>query len=101
MATSPSTAQSLSSMEEQQPDQPISTQLDGEAGHAAVTSQPTGAKQQVPPPTMDSPEQTEEVKAMDQLTVISDNTETSNHTCPVLKHTCLTTSANIMTLYVI
>ncbi|KAM7387656.1 hypothetical protein PAMA_010003 [Pampus argenteus] len=84
MATSPSGVQSLSSMEEpqQQPDQPISTQLDGEEGHA-VTSQPAGAKQQNPPPTMDAPEQTEEVKAMDQLTVINDNMETSNGVCPV------------------
>ncbi|CAK6980124.1 trafficking regulator of GLUT4 1 [Scomber scombrus] len=85
MATSPSTTQPSSSMEEpQQPDQPISTQPDGEADHAAVTSQPTGAKQQVPPPTTDAPEQAEDGQSMDQLTVMSDNTETSNGIGPVM-----------------
>ncbi|XP_070837907.1 trafficking regulator of GLUT4 1 [Chaetodon trifascialis] len=85
MAASPSTAQPPSSMEEsQQPHQPISTQQDGEADHAAVTSQPVSVDQQVPPPTADAPgaKQTED-KDMDHLTVITDNMETSNGIGPV------------------
>lgn len=83
MATSPSTAQQPSSMEEpQQPDQPISTQPDGEAAASAVTSQPTTAEQQTQPTTTDAPEskQTE----MDHLTVISDSMETSNGVVPAM-----------------
>lgn len=85
MATSPSTTQQPSNMEEpQQPDQPISTQQDGEAAQTAVTAQPTSSDQE--PSTTDAPEaqQTEEGKAMDHLTVISENSETSNGVAPVM-----------------
>lgn len=88
MATSASVAQESSSMEEsQQPDQPVSTQDAGEAEHAAVTSQPASAEQQILPTTIDEPKQTEEGKAMDHLTVINENMETSKYnTCPVPVH---------------
>lgn len=85
MATSPSTTQPSSNMEEpQQPDQPTSTQPEGEANHTPVTSQPASAKHQVPPPTTDAPEQIEHDKAMDELTTMSDNTETINGIGPVM-----------------
>uniref|UniRef100_A0A3Q4I9F8 Proline-rich transmembrane protein 2 n=1 Tax=Neolamprologus brichardi TaxID=32507 RepID=A0A3Q4I9F8_NEOBR len=42
--------------EPQQPDQPITTQQDGEAAQTAVTSQPTSSDQQAPPSTTDGPE---------------------------------------------
>ncbi|XP_051244407.1 trafficking regulator of GLUT4 1 [Dicentrarchus labrax] len=84
MATSPSVAQPSSSMEEsQQPDQPISTQHDGQASHAAVTSQPVSAEQQAPAPTTDAPGAKQTVdRDIDHLTVISDNME-SNGIGPV------------------
>ncbi|XP_069381641.1 trafficking regulator of GLUT4 1 [Paralichthys olivaceus] len=82
MATSPSSVQPSNSMEEtQQPEQPISTQPDcGEAGHAPVTSQP--AEQGAASSTTD--EITEEGGAMEHLTVISDNMETSNGIAPAM-----------------
>ncbi|XP_039973762.1 trafficking regulator of GLUT4 1 [Xiphias gladius] len=97
MATSPSAAQPPCSMEEtQQPDQPISTQPDaGEAGHAAVTSQPGGAEQEAPSSTTDAPEavQTEEGEAIEHLTVISDDVETSNGIVPVMVDSSPTVSS--------
>ncbi|XP_026211394.1 trafficking regulator of GLUT4 1 [Anabas testudineus] len=85
MATSPSAAQESRSMEEsQQPEQPVSTQEAGEADHTAVTSQPASAEQQALPATTDEAEQVEEGKAMDHLTVISENMETSNGIGPVM-----------------
>lgn len=85
MATSPSAAQPSSSMEESQPPhQPISTQQDGEADHAVVTSQPVSSEQQAPPPTTVAPDAKPTEEGMDHLTVISDNMETSKYnTCPV------------------
>lgn len=89
MATSPSAPQPSSSMEEsQQPEQPISTQQDGEAHDTPVTSQPVSAEQRAPPPTTDAPDakQAEEDRNMDHLTVISDNMETSKYTRPAPAH---------------
>ncbi|XP_040918363.1 proline-rich transmembrane protein 2 [Toxotes jaculatrix] len=71
----------------QQPEQPISAQPDaGGAGHTAVTSQPASAEQEATSSATDAPEarQTEEGKAMDHLTVLSDNMDTSNGICPVM-----------------
>ncbi|XP_026181125.1 trafficking regulator of GLUT4 1 [Mastacembelus armatus] len=87
MATSPTTTQPSSTMDEsQQLDQPISTQQDaGDAEHSATTSQPASTEQQTEPPATDTKASpTEEEKAMDQLTVISDNMETSNGIGPVM-----------------
>ncbi|XP_071322154.1 proline-rich transmembrane protein 2 [Trachinotus anak] len=84
MATSPSAPQPPSSMDNtQQPDQPISTQP--EAGEA-MTSQPASAEQEAPSSTTDAPEakQAEEGNAVEHLTVISDNMETSNGIGPVM-----------------
>ncbi|XP_039887752.1 proline-rich transmembrane protein 2 [Simochromis diagramma] len=87
MTTSPSATHQPGNMEEpQQPDQPITMQQNGEAAQTAVTSQPTSSDQQAPPSTTDAPEaqQTEDGKGMDHLTVISENTETSNGIAPVI-----------------
>lgn len=88
MATIPSAAQESTSMEEsQQPDQPVSTQGAGEADNAAITSQPASAEQQTLPTTTDEAKQIEEGKAIDHLTVISENMETSKYnTCPAPVH---------------
>ncbi|KAK2832922.1 hypothetical protein Q5P01_016811 [Channa striata] len=87
MAASPSGAQQSSSMEEpQQPDQPVSSQQDaGEAEQAAVTSQPASSEEQTLPTTRGSEaNEAEEGKAIDHLTVISENMETSNGIGPVM-----------------
>lgn len=89
MATSPSAALPSSSMESQQPDQPISAQQDGgEADHVAVTSQPASAEPQTLTTTTGAPEgkQTEEEKAMDHLTVINENMETSKYSISMTTH---------------
>nr|XP_046271078.1 trafficking regulator of GLUT4 1 [Scatophagus argus]XP_046271079.1 trafficking regulator of GLUT4 1 [Scatophagus argus] len=91
MATSSNVAQPFSNMEESQhPDQPISTQQDGEADHTTVTSQPVSAEQEAPPPTAEQPQ---EDKNMDHLSVISDNVETSNGLGPVMVDSSPTVSS--------
>ncbi|XP_034046635.1 trafficking regulator of GLUT4 1 [Thalassophryne amazonica] len=85
MATNPSPVHLQNSMEAaQQPDQPISTQPDGETNHCTVTSQPVSAEQQALPQATDTPEakQTDESKPMEHLSVINENTETSNGVAP-------------------
>ncbi|XP_037647939.1 trafficking regulator of GLUT4 1 [Sebastes umbrosus] len=92
MAASPAAATQppSSSMEEsQQPDQPIGTQQEGAAGHGTVTSQPTGAERQAPPPTTDA----NQMEDMDHLTVIADNMETSNGVGPVMVDSSPTVSS--------
>ncbi|KAM3863998.1 uncharacterized protein ACN63O_011887 [Diretmus argenteus] len=86
MATSPSTAQPPSGVEEApQPDQPTDTKLVAEAENVPVTSQPTGAEQQDAPQTTDAsePNKTEEDMSKDHLAVISEKLETSNGIGPV------------------
>ncbi|CAJ1076489.1 trafficking regulator of GLUT4 1 isoform X1 [Xyrichtys novacula] len=79
MATSPTdaaAAQPSSNMEESQ--QPINMQQNGDA----VTSQPVSAEQQTPSLTINAPDGSQTAE-MDHLTVINDNTETSNGIGPV------------------
>ncbi|XP_033501315.1 uncharacterized protein LOC117268757 [Epinephelus lanceolatus] len=94
MATSPSVAQPSNSTmaESQQPEQPISMQQEGEANHAAVTCQPTSAEQQAPP-TTSHPADAKQMEEMEHLTVICDNTETSNGIGPVMVDTSPTVSS--------
>ncbi|KAF0033187.1 hypothetical protein F2P81_015477 [Scophthalmus maximus] len=63
--------------ETQQPEQPISTQPDD----TVVTAQPAGAEHGAASSTTDAPE---EGPAMAHLTVISEDTETSNGISPVM-----------------
>ncbi|XP_029015831.1 proline-rich transmembrane protein 2 [Betta splendens] len=76
MATSATVTQETSSMEESQ--QPISAQDGADPEQAPVTSQPASAEQ------YSVPAATEEGKVMDHLTVIDENTETSNGIGPVM-----------------
>ena len=80
MATGPDTAQSGSMEETQRPEQPISTQPDaGEDALAAMTTQPGTTEHEAPTSTTNALEakQAEEGEAVEHLTVISDDLETS------------------------
>lgn len=74
-------------MEQSQlPYQPVSSQDAGEADNVTITSQPASVEQQSLPTTTDEAKQIEEGKAMDHLTVISENMETSKYS-PSLSNT--------------
>lgn len=73
--------------ESQQPEQTVSTQDAVEVNNVAITSQPASAEQQTLPTATDEAKQIEEGKAMEHLTVISEDMETSKYnTCPSPLH---------------
>uniref|UniRef100_A0A096LR90 Proline-rich transmembrane protein 2-like n=1 Tax=Poecilia formosa TaxID=48698 RepID=A0A096LR90_POEFO len=86
MATSPSGAPETCMAARQQPEEPTSSQPDGEAA-----PQPAAEEQQ----TSDAPEgrSIEREKSVDHLTVISEITETSNGVAPVMAETSPTVSS--------
>ncbi|PWA28146.1 hypothetical protein CCH79_00020541, partial [Gambusia affinis] len=86
MATSPSGAPETCMAAQQEPEEPMSSQPDGEAA-----PQPAAEEQQ----TSDAPEgrPIEREKSVDHLTVISEVTETSNGIAPVVAQTSPTVSS--------
>uniref|UniRef100_A0A3B3WYK8 Proline-rich transmembrane protein 2 n=1 Tax=Poecilia mexicana TaxID=48701 RepID=A0A3B3WYK8_9TELE len=86
MATSPSGAPETCMAARQQPEEPTSSQPDGEAA-----PQPAAEEQQ----TSDAPEgrSIEREKSVDHLTVISEITETSNGVAPVMAETSPTVTS--------